>query len=42
MKANGIRPGTKVVHNLIAGSIFNGRPELAHQYAEEFKLNGIK
>lgn len=42
MKHNGVRPGAKVVHNLIMGSIINGRKDLADAYAEEFKLNGIK
>ena len=42
MKHNGVRPGAKVVHNLIMGSIINGRRDLADAYAEEFKLNGIK
>lgn len=42
MKQNGVRPGGKVVHNLIMGSIINNRRDLAEAYAEEFKLNGIK
>ena len=42
MKQNGVRPGGKVVHNLIMGSIINGRRDLAEAYAEEFRYNGIK
>ena len=42
MKQNGVRPGSKVVHNLIMGSIINGRRDLAEAYAEEFRFNGIK
>lgn len=42
MKENGVRPGPKVVHNLIMGSIINGRRDLAEAYAEEFRYNGVK
>ncbi len=42
MKENGVRPGGKVVFNLIMGSIINGRRDLAEAYAEEFRFNGIK
>ena len=42
MKQNGVRPGGKVVHNLIMGSIINGRRDLAEAFAEEFRYNGIK
>ena len=42
MKENGVRPGGKVVHNLIMGSIINGRMDLAQAYAEEFRVNGVK
>lgn len=42
MKENGVRPGAKVVHSLIMGSIINGRRDLAEAYAEEFRYNGVK
>lgn len=42
MKENGVRPGGKVVHSLIMGSIINGRRDLAEAYAEEFRYNGVK
>ena len=42
MKENGVRPGGKIVHNLIMGSIINGRRDLAEAFAEEFRYNGIK
>ncbi len=42
MKENGVRPRGKVVHNLIMGSIVNGRRDLAEAFAEEFRCNNIK
>ncbi|KAA6422265.1 MAG: hypothetical protein FRX49_07735 [Trebouxia sp. A1-2] len=42
MKDNGVRPGGKVVHVLIMGSIVNGRRDLAEAYAEEFRCNNVK
>ena len=42
MKENGVRPGGKVVYNLIMGSIINDRQDLAEAYAAEFRLNGVK